>query len=233
MFRVGLTPQALDEEVASLAARVEPSTVGHWQDLGFAHGIHPLTSNRHCVGSAYTVRLAGMDATAIHAAMADIGPGHVLVVSMGGERQRACVGAIIGWLAERSGATGVVVDGMATDLEDLEQLGIPVFARGTSALTTKAIGIEGDINVPVVIDNVIVNPGDVVIADPNGVLFIAPSDFAQTAARAIEAQEAETRFRSELAGGADLAQISGAKQHMQGRIVTVSRPVSTSDYDGR
>ncbi|MET8832013.1 RraA family protein [Streptomyces sp. NPDC004610] len=221
MFRIGAVPPALDDAADEVASKIEPSTLGHWQDTGFAHGIHPLTASRHCVGSAFTVRLAGMDATALHVAVDEIGPGHVLVVDMGGDRRRACVGAIIAWLAQERGARGIVIDGMATDLEDLERLTIPVFARGRSAVTTRALGIEGDINVPVVIDHSTVNPGDVVIADPNGVLFIAPEDLAALAGRAVAAQEAEARMRADLRAGARLSDFSDASERMKDRVVTV------------
>lgn len=212
MIRVGAKPTPLSADVMEVARKVQPSTIGHWRDRGFAYGLRPLTSVRACVGTAFTVRLADMDATAIHCAADELEPGHVLVVDMGGDDRRASVGAILGFLAQLRGAHGIVIDGMATDLGDLEQLGIPIYAKGVSAMTTRVLGIEGDVNLPVVVGGVAVNPGDLVIADADGVLFLHPEELDELAARAVAAQEFEETMRMDIENGARLSDISGASK---------------------
>ncbi|MGP3535824.1 RraA family protein [Microbacterium sp. RD1] len=215
MFRIGQTPTPLSPHSTSIASRVDPSTLGHWRDRGLAHGIKPLTAERTFVGTAFTVRLCDMDATAIHYAADLLEPGHVLVVDMGGDRERACVGSILAFLAAHRGAAGIVVDGMATDLADLERVGLPVFARGTSAMTTRVLGIEGDVNVPVVIDGVVVSPGDVVIGTADGLLFIDEQDLLELADQAIAAQHNEPEIMHSLTEGTPLASLSGAGAAME------------------
>jgi len=209
-YRIGLTPRTLDPELAALAASVQTSTIGHWKEGGFAHGLRPLGDRRQFVGTALTVRLCDMDAAAVHYAADILEPGHVLVVDMGGDLERASVGAILTFLAHHKGATGIVIDGMATDLPDLERAEIPVFARGVSATTTRVLGIEGDVNYPVVIGGTVVTPGAIVIGDADGLLFLTEEELRYWAPRAIEAQESEAGLRDRLAMGGSIAEASGA-----------------------
>ena len=83
------------------------------------------------------------------------------------------------------GAVGVVVDGVVTDVVELRAAGLPVFARGTSVLTAKRIASpRSAVNVPVLCGGVMVNPGDVVMADDNGVLVLSADEAANAADRA-------------------------------------------------
>jgi Demethylmenaquinone methyltransferase len=130
MFKIGPTPPVHRAAVLDLARRVMPSTIGHMTDRGFAHGLKPLTPTTHAVGTAFTVRIPDLDSVAVHYAVDHIAPGHVVVVDMGGDLERACVGAMVAFTAKARGAAAVIVDGMATDLADLRAFDVPVFARG-------------------------------------------------------------------------------------------------------
>ena len=79
-----------------------------------------------------------------------------------------------------------VVDGLVTDLGELRQYGLPVWSRGTSAVTTKMLGIGGDFCTSVSCGGVAVNPGDAVLADENGVLVLPVQDIEYAAKRAIQ-----------------------------------------------
>jgi 4-hydroxy-4-methyl-2-oxoglutarate aldolase len=210
LFRVGPTPAPVNADLAERLRGVEPSTVGHFRDRGFAHGLRQIVDGGTAVGTALTVRLADMDATAVHCAVDLLGPGHVLVVDMGGDRERASVGAVVAAIARQRGATGIVVDGMVTDRGDLERTGLSVHARGVSAMTTRVLGVEGDINLPVSIGGVVVHPGQVVVADADGVLFLDADEAAEVAERARDAQERERELLPRLLAGASLAELTGA-----------------------
>ncbi len=94
--------------------------------------------------------------------------------------------------ARQRGALGIVVDGVCTDRAELQELGLPVFARGTSLLTTKLLGTpDGALNLPVTCGGVVVHPGDLVLADENGVLFLRPSEAAALLPE-VEARERRT-----------------------------------------
>ncbi|MGT2489482.1 RraA family protein [Cupriavidus basilensis] len=99
----------------------------------------------------------------------------------------APVGAVTGTAALCAGAKGIIVDGVVTDILELRAMGIPVFASGsTSVLTTKRIDEGGSaVNEPVICGGVTVNPGDIVLADDNGVLFLSADAAAGVIARAL------------------------------------------------
>lgn len=218
MFRIGEVPVVADDVTLELASRVQPSTVGHGRDRGLAHGIRPMTSARRMVGTVFTVRVADMDATPIHYAADLLQPGHVLVVDMGGDRDRASVGGILTFLAHHRGAAGIVVDGMATDLAELEQIGLPVYARGISAMTTRVLGVEGDVNLPIVIDGVVVSPGDLVIGDADGLLFLHDGELDNVASSALAAQDFEVELKKSLTSGTSLSEVTGARKAMEGKM---------------
>lgn len=215
MFRIGPTPDLLSEELVDRARLIEPATIGHVLEYGFALGIRSVTTAASFVGTAITVRTSGSDSTALHYAADLVQPGHVVVADMGGETERACVGAMVSFALELRGAAGIVIDGMATDIADLEAAGVPVFSRGLSPMATRILGQDGDVNLPVSIAGTIVRPGDLVIADRNGVVFVDPHSFAEMYDHLIELQEMEPPSRDALRAGALLAETFGAADHIR------------------
>lgn len=218
MFTVGRFVPPHDASLLELAATIAPSTLGHMTERGFAHGLHAVTDANTFVGTAVTVRIPDTDSVAVHYAVDRLEPGHVLVVDMGGDRERASVGAMVAFTANARGAAGIVIDGMATDLIDLQEFGIPVFARGISAMTTNMKGFEGDVNVPVAIGGAIVCPGDVVLASADGVVFTSSSALSMWASDAVAAQTSEIQMKERILAGESLSSMSGAARLMEGRI---------------
>lgn len=221
MYKIAPPPPVHSKEVLETARRVMPSTLGHMQDRGFAFGLNPLTPTARLVGTAFTVRIPDTDSAAVHYAVDHIRPGHVVVIDMGGDLERACVGAMVAFTAKEHGAAGIVVDGMATDLADLIEFDLPVFARGTSALTTRILGTEGDVNLPVSIGGATVCPGQLVLADPDGVLFIDAEDLLAVSERAVAAQDWEVGVKEKVRAGVPLSELSGAASRMADLIVKV------------
>jgi regulator of RNase E activity RraA len=194
----------LPSELVQRAAAIEPATIGHVVNHGFAIGITPVTTANRFVGTALTVRLSPMDGTALHYAADQVQPGHVVVIDMGQDTERASVGAMVAFVLGLRGAAGVVIDGMATDIEDLQRTGVPIFSRGLRPVTTRILGHDGDINLPVSVGGSIVRPGDLVIADPNGVVFIDPIEFADQYDHLVHLQDLEPPARDELRAGLPL-----------------------------
>lgn len=202
-----------DERLLAAAAEVSFPTLGHLLEEGFVDpGIRVMTTPVKLVGRAITVRTVVPDSALVHRATDVLAPGDVLVVDAGGETRHAPVGEMVALAAKARGAVGIVVDGVCTDVEEIRAMGIALFARGTSLLTTKLHGLaEGGINVPVLCGGVRVDPGQIVLADENGVAVLAPEvlEGVLDAVRASEANENE--LRAHVQGGGSLAERSGAR----------------------
>lgn len=180
-------------------------------DTGFMKGLRALTSGK-LVGRAYTVKIPHLDSSAVHVAVSLMEPGDVLVVDMNGDHDRASVGGIVAYAAYRRGAVGIVVDGAVTDIEEIRDLGLPVYARGLSALTTRNLGIEGAIQVPVSIGGAVVLPGDLILGDENGVMVVRVGDPLSLANVAYEKEREEETTRRRLDEGVLLMHLTGAER---------------------
>lgn len=222
MFLLGAVPEILPQALTSLANGIASSTIGHMRDHGFAHGIGALTDANRAVGTAFTVRLPDLDSTMLHYAVDRIEPGHVLVIDGGGRTDRACVGAMVAFAARHRGASAIVIDGMATDLPDLVDFGIPVFARGISPRTTRLLGVEGAMNVPISVAGAAVEPGMLVIADQDGIVFLSGEDFEAVAERAEKAQNIEPGVKEAVMAGKPLSELSGAADLVLQKAVHLS-----------
>ncbi len=199
----------IDAALLSRLERVSFPTLGHFLEDGFAsHVIRALVPNVKVVGRAVTLRLATPNAIAVNRALARLAAGDVLVIDACGDHAHAPVGAVTATAALCAGARGIVVDGVVTDILELRTMGMPVFARGTSVLTTKRIDEGGSaIGVPVVCGGVTVNAGDIVLADDNGVLFLAPEIAAGIVGQALASDEAEPAILARLQAGEPAATV--------------------------
>ncbi|MBE9028949.1 RraA family protein [filamentous cyanobacterium LEGE 11480] len=141
-------------------------------------------------GSAYTVRCVAGDNLMLHAAMYRAAPGSVLVVDAG-DASHAVSGGNVCAVAQKLGLAGFVIDGVIRDVAEVRECGFPVFARG---VIPKPGGKQhlGDLQQPIVCGGVAVNPGDVVVADEEGIVVIpqAQLDTVYQAAQARADQDA-------------------------------------------
>ena len=133
------------------------------------------------LGVALTVRVRSGDNLLIHKALQIARPGDVLVVDAGGVLDRAVMGDIMKNVAKMRGMTGAVIDGAIRDSGTFRDDDFPCYSRGICHRGPYKDG-PGEINVPVSIDGSLVNPGDIVVGDDDGVMFIAPSQAEALAA---------------------------------------------------
>lgn len=183
----------LDEALIERFRKISPSELGHALEFGFINNeITPLNKeqNIYVVGTAITVRIPATDSTMVYKAMTYAKPGDILVIDMQGEKRHACWGEMTTLTAKRFGLAAVVVDGPNTDSEEIKANGFPVFSKGQSNLTTKISGFRGDVNVPVCCGGTVVCPGDLILANNDGVVVI-PFDFAD---KLIELAETYERY---------------------------------------
>lgn len=154
------------------------------------------------VGSAVTVKTRPGDNLFIYKAMTLIQPGHVLVVDAGGDLTNACVGEIMKHYLQRRGCVGLIVDGAIRDVAAFENDSFPCYARGHVHRGPYKDG-PGEVNVPVTIGGQVIYPGDVIVADEDGIVSfpISQADALVEKARAHAAKE--ERIMAEIDSGAD------------------------------
>ena len=139
---------------------------------GAMHGrIKALRPNMKLAGTAFTVEVRPGDNLMIHAAMAMAKPGDVLVIDGKGDQTAALMGTIMMTACKKLGIAGVVIDGAARDSLEIEEMDFPVFSVGTNPNGPTKM-VPGRIGHPVSVGGVIVNPGDFVIGDADGVVVV-------------------------------------------------------------
>lgn len=123
------------------------------------------------VGPACTVRVFPGDNMMVHAALDIAKPGDVVVIDAGGSHMNAVLGDLISNKAKHRGIKGFVVDGLIRDLDGIKEVGIPVFARGITPVGPLHRG-PGEVNYPIQSGGIVVQPGDIIFADSNGVVVV-------------------------------------------------------------
>ncbi len=207
--RVIVTP---NEQRLDFSA-IETATLGHFLVEGFmVPAIQSLLPTRRVFGPAFTVKLPNDEGGALVQALSQAPAGQILVIDRCGDQRHACWGAVTTAAARNRGLSGVVIDGFVTDLAAIEEAGFPVWCRGRSPLTTKGHGGRGACQVPVVCGGVMVRPGQLVLADENGVVVLDPAEAADLSARALSLQEAERDTLRRLSEGETLAAITAASK---------------------
>lgn len=139
--------------------------------------IKNLVNDQPLVGPALTVKVFPGDNLMIHKALDLIQPGDVVVVDTSGSATNAVFGDMIANKAKHRGAAGFIIDGLIRDLDDVKDVGMPVFARGVTAFGPLHRG-PGEVNYPISCDGIVVNPGDIIVADATGIVVVR-QEFAE------------------------------------------------------
>jgi 4-hydroxy-4-methyl-2-oxoglutarate aldolase len=193
--------------------RADPATIAALRDAGVAAGheasgrigllgpaIQPRQAGAAVAGSAITVSCPPGDNLMIHAAVEVCRPGDVLVVTTTSPSTDGMFGDLLATSLMARGVVALVIDAGVRDVATLRGMGFPVWSRAVHAQGTVKAS-PGSVNVPVVADGQIVRPGDIIVADDDGVLALPVAIGRTTSEAAAKRLDDETAKRAKLAAG--------------------------------
>lgn len=175
-------------------------------------GIIPRWGRTKVIGRAVTIRMTAAGAVPAKAhlgvdAIFNSQPGDVIVIDNRGDLYNNCWGEILAMGARQKGVSGVVVDGAVRDVDACEAFGFPVHARGTVPSTARGRIVQEAWNIPVRLGDAPVRPGDVIVADVNGVVVIPVEKVADVIAAAEDIMDKELEMVRALESGESILEV--------------------------
>jgi len=170
---INRAPQDLIESFRNLAVANIADCMNRFFCLNSDIKIMNDRKNIKMIGSAFTVKTRPTDNLFVHKAIAMAEPNDIIIINAFGNLDTAILGEIMTLTAMKKGLGGIVVDGCIRDIGSIREMNIPVFAKGITPKGPFKDG-PGEINIPISCGNVVINPGDIIIGDCDGVVVVRP-----------------------------------------------------------
>ena len=165
------------------------------------HPMRRFSGGVRLIGSALPVWTAPGDNLAPYAALKVIQPGDILVVASASYTGCALLGDHIMGLLNNAKAAGMITDGLIRDIDGLRDINLPVYAAGTSPLVPTKQG-PGTVGLPITLGSVVIHPGDLIVADDDGIVIVPPADFAQVSDKLIALRARDATLEQRVRSGA-------------------------------
>jgi regulator of RNase E activity RraA len=162
--------------------------------------LRPMHNGAPMAGPALTVKCRPGDNLMIHKALTLAQPGDVIVVDAGGDLTNALFGEIMVAMSVKIGLAGIVLNGAVRDSEEIARGAFPLYAAGVTHRGPYKDG-PGEINVPIAIDAMVIEPGDLIVGDADGLLCVPYADAEALLAATRQKMEAEKKMLADIAAG--------------------------------
>ncbi|MET8968101.1 RraA family protein [Streptomyces hydrogenans] len=213
-------PEELVEGFRAVLAEYSPSCLvtDARRRVGAIGGLLPVKHHHKIAGPALTVNLSIDDLVDCMPVLTRARPGDVVVVACHGTTRTAMWGGLMSTLSKQIGLAAGIVDGAVRDVDEIRDLDFPVWYRSTvprpspTAVHDRTEPVQ--VNVPVVIDGQVINPGDIVVADENGIAVVPRDDAEAVLDRTRMNIDRERVIRDKIASGLSVAELIAEFGHL-------------------
>ena len=179
---------------------------------GAVSGIRPMFDCPKVVGRAVTIKItaAGKVRSKRHLgveAIASAEAGDIIAIDNHGDTNNNCWGEVLSCAAKVKGVSGVVVDGAVRDLDVCKEMGFPVYARAAVPITARGRITQESFNSTIRLGDVQVRPGDIIVADVNGLVVICPEHLDDVVRQAEALMNKEEMMKADLLAGMDVLEV--------------------------